>query len=353
MPSVSLPIHGRGASGNPPNRFEPIAFERDADCHDPDEQPHPATQFFRDTSRTIIAHNDSPDVGFEYSINPYRGCEHGCVYCYARPTHEYLSLGAGLDFESKIFVKLDAANLLRRELTSKKWEPRTISLSGVTDCYQPAERRFRITRGCIEVLREFGNPLGIVTKSHLVTRDIDLLSDMARRSLAAVFVSVTTLDSDLASKLEPRAASPNRRLDTIRQLRNAKIPCRVFVAPVIPGLTDHEIPQILRAAADAGAMTCGFVPVRLPFALKDMFETWLEQHYPDRKSKVLNRIREIRGGKLNSSKFHERMRGEGEFADQMNQMFDLAKRRAGLDGPFPKLSTDHFRRSTKQLALFQ
>jgi DNA repair photolyase len=352
MSSISLPIHGRGASFNPPNRFETIELEPDLDLLDTEEQIAPTTQFFRDTTRTIIAHNDSPDVGFEYSINPYRGCEHGCIYCYARPTHEYLSLSSGIDFESKIFVKLDAFELLRKELSAKKWTPHTISISGVTDCYQPAERKFRITRQCLEVLYEFKNPAGVVTKSHLITRDIDLLSRMARENLFMAMLSITTLDPDVSRKMEPRAPAPERRLDALRQLTAAGIPCGVMVAPIIPGLTDHEIPQILQAAADAGALTCGFVPVRLPFAIKDMFETWLGQHFPDRKNKVLNRIRDLRGGKLNDANFVTRMRGEGAFAEYLHNMFDLAKRRAGLDKPFPGLCPDNFRVPGSQMSLF-
>jgi DNA repair photolyase len=349
--SFSLPIHGRGASSNPPNRFEPILLEPDLDNFDP-EAPAPDTQFFRDTTRTIIAHNDSPDVGFEYSINPYRGCEHGCIYCYARPTHEYLSLSSGIDFESKIFVKLDAPQLLRKELSAKKWSPQTISISGVTDCYQPAEKKFRITRQCLEVLYEFRNPAGIITKSHLLTRDIDLLSRMARENLILVMLSITTLDPEVSGRMEPRAAVPKLRLDALRQLTHAGVPCGVMVAPIVPGLTDHEMPQILSAAAEAGARTCGYVPVRLPFAIKDMFETWLGHHFPDRKNKVLNRIRELRGGKLNDSNFISRMRGEGVWADQLKTMFVLAKRKAGLDMEFPGLCKDNFRVPGGQMGLW-
>jgi DNA repair photolyase len=353
MSSLPLPIHGRGAGSNPPNRFDPIELEPDLENIDPLEPaPLPQTQYFRDTSRTVIAHNDSPDVGFEYSINPYRGCEHGCTYCYARPTHEYLSLSAGIDFETKIFVKHDASELLRKELTSEKWTPQTISISGVTDCYQPAERRFQITRKCLEVLAEFRNPLGIITKSFLVARDIDILSKMAEQRLAAVFLSITSLDNDIAMKMEPRASSPARRLEAIAKLSGAGIPCGVMVAPIIPGLTDHEIPSILAAAAQAGAITCGYTIVRLPFAVKDIFEEWLTNHFPDRKEKILNRIRNIRGGKLNESEFHARMRGQGEFAGQFEAMFNLAKRRAGLDKPFPHLSSDAFRRPGGQMGLW-
>jgi DNA repair photolyase len=349
MSSVSLPIHGRGAAENPPNRFDPIALEPVFDDLPVDEldaavSPAPATQFFRDTTRQVICHNDSPDVGFEFSINPYRGCEHGCIYCYARPTHEYLSLSSGIDFETKIFVKHDAPQLLRRELLSPKWKPATISISGVTDCYQPAERHFRITRQCLEVLAEFRNPCGIITKNHLVTRDVDVLSDLARDHCAVAILSVTTLDKDLCEKMEPRAAAPSRRLAAIETLSKAGIPTGVMVAPLIPGLTDHEMPKILQAAADHGALFCGYVPVRLPFAVAPLFEQWLGNHYPDRKDKVLNRIRSIRAGKLNNSEWHTRMRGTGAFAEQFQAMFELAKRRAGLDKPFPPLSTEAFRR---------
>ena len=354
MTPIPLYIHGRGTSTSPPNRFESIQLEPDFEHLDPTDpgSPAPATQFFRDTSRTIIAHNDSPDVGFEYSINPYRGCEHGCIYCYARPTHEYLSLSSGIDFESKIFVKLDAAELLRKELSTKKWTPQTISISGVTDCYQPAEKQFKITQQCLQVLHEFRNPCGIITKSHLITRDIDLLSAMAKGNRVMAMLSITTLDPEVARRMEPRAASPARRLDALRQLSAAGVPCGVMVAPIIPGLTDHEIQPILSAAAEAGARTCGYVPVRLPFAIKDLFEAWLEQHFPDRKKKVLNRIRDLRGGKLNDSNFVTRMRGEGAFAEHFENVFNLAKRRAGLDKPFPPLSNDDFCVPGGQMSLF-
>jgi DNA repair photolyase len=354
--SFSLPIRGRGAASNPPNRFEPITLDPDGDTLDAidaeDRRPLPQTQFFKDNSRTVICENDSPDVGFRFSINPYRGCEHGCIYCYARPTHEYLSLSSGVDFETKIFVKHDAPQLLRKELMRASWRPETISISGVTDCYQPAERIFKITRSCLKVLAEFGNPVGIVSKSHLVTRDIDILSEMARKRLAAVFISITTLRAEVASTMEPRAPAPARRIDAIKKLSAAGIPCGVMVAPLVPGLTDHEMPAILQAAADAGAITCGYVPVRLPFAVKALFEEWLASNFPDRREKVLNRIRSIRDGKLNDSDFHTRMRGAGEFAEQFEAMFKLAKRRYGLDREFPHLSTDLFRRPGEQMPLF-
>jgi DNA repair photolyase len=318
---------------------------------DQEEPIPPETVYLKDTARTIIAANDSPDVGFTHSINPYRGCSHGCIYCYARPTHEYFGLSAGLDFETKIFVKEDAPQLLRKELSSPNWQPTTLSLSGVTDCYQPVERQLALTRRCLEVLLEFRNPAGVITKNHLVTRDIDLLAQLASLSAAVVMVSVTTLDPELSARMEPRTSAPARRLAAIEAIARAGIPAGVMVAPVIPGLTDHEMPSILKAAADAGAMTCGYVPVRLPFAVAPLFEQWLSRHYPDRKDKVLNRIRDLRGGKLNDSNFHSRMRGQGVFADQIASMFQLARRKAGLDKPFPKLSTEAFR-AGGQLTLF-
>ena len=359
MEPIDLTIHGRGAAHNPPNRFERLAYVPDLppalDRRDADDEAvdGPATVYLRDTARTIIAHNDSPDVGFTYSINPYCGCSHGCVYCYARPGHQFLGFSAGLDFETKIMVKEDAPELLRKELSAKRYEPVTLSISGVTDCYQPAERQFQLTRKCLEVLNEFGNPCGVITKSHLVTRDIDLLSELARKNCAVVILSVTTLDADLSSRMEPRAASPNRRLAAIEALTKAGIPTGVMVAPVVPGLTDHEMPQILKASAEAGARFCGFVPVRLPLEVAPLFVEWLGRHYPDRKDKVLNRIRDLRGGKLNDSNFHTRMVGQGVWSEQFKTMFDLSRRRYGLDQPFPELTTRHFRKpSGPQMSLF-
>ena len=351
MSPVDLTIHGRGAAHNPPNRFErlayvpdvPIALARDDDDEEDANASGPPTVYLKDTARTIIAHNDSPDVGFTFSINAYRGCSHGCIYCYARPTHQFLGLSAGLDFETKILVKTDAPGLLRRELAAPKYVPATLSISGVTDCYQPAEKQFRLTRQCLEVLLDCRNPAGVITKSHLVTRDTDVLAEMAKLNLVVVILSVTTLDAELSGRMEPRAASPQRRLAAIESLTKAGVPVGVMVAPVVPGLTDHEIPTILRAAADAGAVTAGFVPVRLPLEVAPLFVDWLERHYPDRRDKVLNRIRDLRGGKLNDSNFHTRMVGQGVWSEQLKTMFDVAKRRAGLDRPFPELTTEHFR----------
>src|SRR6516164_4617246 len=266
MQADQSPPRGRGAADNPANRFEAIHYEIDPDV-DESERPAPTTQFLKDTSRSIIATNDSPDVGFSASINPYRGCEHGCAYCYARPTHEYLGFSAGLDFETKIMVKEDAARLLRRELSSPRWRPRAIAMSGVTDPYQPAERRFRLTRRCLEVLAEFRNPVGIVTKNRLVERDRDVLGDLARDRAAAVWLSVTTLDGSLAGKMEPRASQPAGRLAAITALADAGVPVGVLTAPVIPGLNDHELPAILTAARQAGARFAGYTMVRLPLGV--------------------------------------------------------------------------------------
>jgi DNA repair photolyase len=353
---LSLPIHGRGAGSNPANRFDKIDVVPDPDAEiDWSDEPRPKTIYLRDTSRSIIASNDSPDVMIEASINPYRGCEHGCIYCYARPTHEYFGLSAGLDFETKIFVKEQAPELLRNELMSPKWDVRVVSLSGVTDCYQPIERKLELTRKCLQVLAEFKNPCGVITKNHLVTRDTDVLAELSAQNLAIAILSITTLDKEVQRVMEPRTSTPAMRLDAVEKLAKAGVRVGVMVAPVVPGLTDHEMPAILKAAAEAGACFAGYVPVRLPFAVKEMFEGWLEQHFPDRKKKVLSRIRDIRGGKLNDSNFHTRMSGEGPMAEQLGQMFDVAKRRAGITEKLPPLSKDLFRRplqNNEQLPLF-
>jgi DNA repair photolyase len=335
-------IVGRGAAGNPKNRFERIGVEPDPG--EPGDEPRPETVYLRDHSRSTIARNDSPDIGFDASINPYRGCSHGCSYCYARPTHEYLGLSAGLDFESKILVKQDAPELLQKELSSPRWEPKVLSMSGVTDPYQPAEKKFEVTRRCLEVLAGFRNPVVIVTKNHLVTRDIDLLSGLARYEAAAVAVSLTTLDDGLRRVMEPRTSSPARRLAAVEGLAAAGVPVGVMTAPVIPGLNDHELPALLSAAAGAGATFAAYVPVRLPYAVRPIFEDWLERHFPERKEKVLNLVRSMRGGELNDPRFGSRMRGEGLFARHIAQLFSISCRRAGMgEGRFPRLSTAAFR----------
>jgi DNA repair photolyase len=358
-PPPPAAIHGRSASWNPANRFEKLHVDLvdvdvvQVDPAEGEEKPRRTTQFFRDATRTIIARNNSPDVGFETSLNPYRGCEHGCIYCFARPTHEYLGFSAGLDFESKIMVKTDAAKLLEAELSSPKWEPQVLVMSGVTDPYQPIERKLRITRSCLEVLAKFRNPVAIITKNRLVTRDIDLLSELAFHNASAVNVSVTSLDPELQRVLEPRTSSPAARLEAVAMLRAAGIPVGVMVAPIIPGLTDHEVPRLVEACARAGAQFAGYTIVRLPWAIAPLFEHWLDEHFPEKKQKVLERIRHIRGGtKLNDARWGTRTRGEGIFAEQIRSMFEVSCRRAGI-GARAQLSTAAFRRSREQLDLFR
>jgi DNA repair photolyase len=333
----------RGAPENPANRFEKIHLEPDEDWN-PDDDVLPRTQFLVDRSKTAIAYNESPDIGFNASLNPYRGCEHGCIYCYARPTHEYLGFSSGLDFETKIMVKLNAPELLRDELASPKWKPQVLVMSGVTDCYQPVERKLKITRRCLETLLEFRNPVAMITKNFLVTRDVDVLSELAKHQCASVCLSITTLDPDLRKVMEPRTSPPQARLNAIRKLAEAKIPVSVNVAPIIPGLTDHEMPAILKAAYDAGATAAGFTVVRLPYANAPLFEKWLETHFPDRKEKVLNRIKSLRGGKLYDAQWGKRMRGEGIFAEQIATMFEVARRKTGFTDDRRELSTAGFRR---------
>ena len=339
--STTPSVHGRGAAENPPNRFIPLYRERVDDWCDPDD-PAPVTRFFRDQSRGILSTNDSPDIPFTFSLNPYRGCEHGCIYCYARPTHEWLSLSAGLDFETQIFVKEQAPELLRRELASRKWQPQTVSIGAVTDPYQPIERRLELTRRCLQVFAEFKNPIAIVTKSALVTRDIDVLKELAAVRAALVFVSVTTLDAELARIMEPRAAAPAARLRAIAELAEAGVPVCVMNAPIIPGLNDHETPAVLEACARAGAISAGYTVVRLPFAVKDLFTSWLDRHFPSRKEKILGRLRETRGGKLNDVRFGVRMKGEGEWATVFGAMFRLHRQRVGMKERGPSLSTAAF-----------
>lgn len=346
------PIHGRGSQLNPPNRFEPVILAPDPDCP-PDERPHPRTQFYIDGSQSILTKNDSPDIPFSFGLNPYRGCEHGCAYCFARPYHEYLGWSSGLDFETKIMVKKRAPQLLRAELSSPRWQPECITMSGVTDCYQPAERQFRISRGCLEVCAELRQPIAIITKNALVARDRDILAELARHQCAAVYLSVTTLDSDLAGRLEPRASRPAARLRAIRELADAGIPVGVMVAPILPGLTDHEMPSILEAAAEAGARRAGYVVLRLPHAVKDIFVQWLDDHEPLKKARILDRVRDLRGGQLNVSEWGKRMKGEGIFADQIRELFKATTRRLGFDPDRYPLSSANFRRpGGQQLELF-
>lgn len=355
MNALNQNFRGRGAQDNPNNRFATQSYERIELPLDETqaEEISLATQFYRDHSKSILSYNDSPDIGFSASVNPYRGCEHGCIYCYARPSHEYLGMSAGLDFETKIFVKTEAPRLLRQELDAKKYRPQWIAFSGVTDCYQPAERNFRLTRQCLEVLAEYRNPAGIITKNHLVTRDLDILKEMAGWNGVVVHLSITTLDPELARVLEPRAATPKHRLEAVAQLSTAGIPVGVMVAPVIPALNESEIPAILHAASRAGARQAGYVMLRLPFGVSDLFEQWLERHYPERKAKVLHHLEEIGGGKLYRSEFGKRQVGQGPYAEQIHQLFKVSARKSGLNEQEFLLDVDQFRRPPgPQLGLF-
>jgi DNA repair photolyase len=344
---------GRGSEANPPNRFDRLQLETDPAELDSDDERPVRTEFFDDTTRSIITTNTSPDVGFEASFNPYRGCEHGCAYCYARPTHEYLGLSAGLDFETKIFVKRRAPELLRAELSRPSWQPRVLALSGVTDPYQPIERRLELTRRCLAVLAEFRNPVGVITKNALVTRDIDVLRELASHDAVSVTLSITSLDGSLRRALEPRTSTPELRLDAIARLSAAGIPAGVMVAPVIPGLNDHEIPAILARAAQAGATSAGYVLLRLPYAVSPLFDAWLERHAPEARNKVLGRIQDLRGGRLNDPRFGSRMRGEGPLAEMIASLFRVARVRAGFPESRPPLRTDAFRRPPAPLPLFE
>jgi DNA repair photolyase len=339
---------GRGSDLAPPNRFEKVRHEVDyeqlaADDELLAEERRVPTTFLPDRSATIIRENDSPDIPFRFSINPYRGCEHGCAYCYARPTHETLGMNAGIDFETKVLVKHDAVKLLRKELNHPKWRPETIVIAGVTDCYQPAERKFKLTRGLLEILLEARQPAAIVTKNSLVLRDLDVLAEMARRRLVNVALSITTLDADLARTLEPRTATPAAKLRAIRELAAAGVPARVMMAPIIPGLTDNEIPAVLAAARDAGAQGAGFVMLRLPLAVGPVFTAWLKTHRPLAAEKVESLIKAMRGGKLNDSAWGRRMRGSGPYAENIATTFDVFTRKLGLDRPWTELDTLQFR----------
>ena len=331
-------IKGRGATANPANRFEPIRYERDPDA-DPDDEPRPRTQFFRDDTQSIIARNNSADIPFDSSINPYRGCEHGCIYCYARPGHEFLGMSAGLDFETRIMVKERAPELLQAALSKPSWKPQPIAISGVTDAWQPIERKLRITRRCLEILCEFRNPVMAITKNALVTRDVDLFAELARHDAAVVSLSVTTLDRKLAQLMEPRTAMPERRLEAIAALAEAGVPVSVMIGPVIPGLTDHEMPRILEAAAAAGAESASYVMLRLPPGVDALFEGWLDAHFPDRKGKVMDFVR-----RTSRSALTQRQVGRGHFAELAKQLFDLHCSRLGLSRPNRELSTAAFRR---------
>jgi DNA repair photolyase len=347
---------GRGAQSNATGRFEPLTRMAFADdWQSLDDLPPFATSVTIDSTRKIITRNDSPDIGFDRSINPYRGCEHGCVYCFARPTHAFLGLSAGLDFETKLFAKPDAPRLLERELSEPGYVPRTIAIGTNTDPYQPIERRYKIMRGILEVLDRVGHPVGIVTKSALILRDLDVLTRLAERNLVKVALSVTTLDAKLARIMEPRASTPSRRLEALRQLRAAGVPTAVMVAPIIPAINDAEIERILDAASIAGVGDAGYVLLRLPLELRDLFREWLMENFPDRYRHVFTLIRDMRGGKDYDATWGRRMKGSGPYAWMIGRRFEVACDRLGLNVEKVKLTTEHFRTSrpgAQQLSLF-
>jgi DNA repair photolyase len=344
-------LKGRGTAVNPPNRFEREQVEAFDDGWELEEDtPKPQTVLVRDSTRSIIARNDSPDLAFSQSVNPYRGCEHGCIYCFARPSHAYLGFSPGLDFETKIVFKPETARLLEKELASPRYKPATIVLGSNTDPYQPVERTLGLTRAVLEVLERFNNPVGIVTKSALVLRDRSILARMAAKRQAKIYISITTLNPGLSRKLEPRAASPARRLAAVAELKEAGIPVGVMAAPMIPGVNDAELEDILAAAAKAGADSAHTTLVRLPHELSGLFTDWLEQHMPERASHVLSLIRQSRGGKLNDPDFHARFTGSGPYVEMLHQRFARATRQLGLDGEGTKLDLTQFRAPDAQPA---
>lgn len=349
-----------GSNLDPPNRFETVHREIDLEHLEWDEEylherENRRIEYVFDSSKSVVSENNSPDIPFRYSLNPYRGCAHACPYCYARNTHEYLGYNAGLDFETKILVKPDAPKLFREFLSRKSWQPESITFSGVTDCYQPAERQFRLTRQCLEVAWEFRQPISVITKNALVVRDLDLLAKMAELNLVQVFLSVTSLNPELARVMEPRTSIPAARLRAVKMLADSGVPVGVMAAPMIPGLNDSELPGILEAAKDAGAVTAGYILLRLPLTVEPVFLEWLERTHPDQQAKIEGRIRDTRGGKLSSSAWGERMRGNGEIADQIRGMFQVFVRKHGLDRKLPPFDFSHFQRpdpDPEQLKLF-
>ena len=337
----------RGTELRTQNRFERTsieAFDDGWDSTDLSDLPVVQTEFLPDHTKSVLAKNDSPDLGFTYSINVYRGCEHGCAYCYARPSHEYLGFNAGIDFESKIMVKHDAPKLLREAFNSPSWKPQVIMMSGNTDCYQPAERKFGLTRKVLEVFLEYRNPVGIITKNGLIMRDKDILAEMAKLRLVSVFHSITTLDRDLARKLEPRTSTPARRLEAMRTLSEAGVHTGAMIGPVIPGLNDEEIPAILAAAREAGAKSAGFNMVRLPYAVRPIFEEWLTRNVPLEAKKIMARIQMVRDGKMNDPEFGSRMRGTGAYAEYVRELFKKTCKRLGLNEGHSGMTAEHFRR---------
>ncbi len=357
MTSFTQQIRGRGARSNATGRYESQVREAFDDGWEPDDDA-PAqltTTLTAEKAKVIITRNDSPDIGFAASINPYRGCEHGCIYCYARPAHAYMGLSPGLDFESKLFFKPNAAELLERELSKPRYVPEIIHIGGNTDPYQPQERRLRITRGVIEVLAKFNHPFSIITKSALVLRDLDLIAPMAERNLVRVAISITSLDRKLARSMEPRAATPEKRIGAVKALSAAGVPVIAMFAPAIPALNDHEMEAVLERAAEAGARGAGYVALRLPMEIADLFQEWLATDHPDRAKHVMSLVRQMRGGKTYDSQWGKRMKGEGPYAALMSRRFKTAKARLGLDLPFAPMDLGQFRippRAGGQIDLF-
>lgn len=338
---------GRGGQSQVPNRFEQYSIEED-----PEFVSSPQTEWILDHAKSILSKNDSPDLPYHVGLNPYRGCEHGCSYCFARPTHEYLGYSAGLDFESRIVYKKNAPELLKKELNASSWSPQTILLSGVTDGYQPVEKKLELTRKCLHVLADFRNPVVIITKNHLVTRDMDYLKELAKYQACAVLLSITTNSEDVRKKMEPRTSPISLRLKTLESLAKEGIPCGVLMAPVIPGLNDEEMPRILSKAKEHGAEYAGYVALRLPHGVKDIFGQWLHTYFPDKEKKVLHQIQEMSGGKLYQPEFGTRFSGVGVWAEQFAKLFAICCKKEGLSRTRWELSTDHFRRPGEQLSLF-
>jgi DNA repair photolyase len=351
MPKLPAP-RGRGAAFNPPGRFELRSVELDPEALPQAEPYRVSTTILEDRSRSALSRNDSPDIPFTFGLNPYRGCEHGCAYCYASTYHEYLGFSAGLDFETKIVVKRDIARLLEHTLRRLSWKPQPLSLSGATDPYQPLERRFRLTRACLEVLLRYRNPVVIVTKNALIRRDLDILAEMAREEIVLVWISVTSLKPEITARLEPRTARPTLRLKTMGTLATAGVPVGVLAAPIIPGLTDEELPAILEAAARAGARWAGYTLLRLPGAVREIFSDTLKRHFPGHYDRVWRRLKTLRGPLLNDTTPGRHLHGSGKEAELPAQLFDLSCRRLGLNRTRPLLRTDRFRQDGVQLALF-
>jgi DNA repair photolyase len=355
---ISEKLKGRGAQSNPKNRFDRLhieELEEDKEFIDDsvDNLRKVNTVFYRDYSKSVISKNDSYDLDFKYSFNPYRGCEHGCVYCYARPTHEYLGFSSGIDFETKIIVKEDAANLLEHEFKKKSYKPETIMFSGNTDCYQPIEKKLRLTRRALQICLDYRNPVSIVTKNSLIERDIDILKKLASMNLVTVLMSITTLDKKITVSMEPRTSTPEKRLKTIEILSKNNIPSGVNLAPIIPGLNDEEIPIILKEVSKHGGILASHSMIRLPYSVKEIFIEWIKNEFPDRSSKILNKIREIHGGKLNENEFGKRFRGEGKLADTINNLFNLSCKRLHLNEKSTELNVNLFRKAhNKQLEIF-